>query len=162
MTRDYTRQSAGAASGGASAGAAAKAPDNTVHHPPLILFGIGSGGCGAGCLTNLWQIFTTFFALWIMFNVATSGQINFTFWQKQPIIAAICLLIACCAQFFLQLLVFRLESAWKREQAQGKSTGGAILGTTVRIVQQTDLVLLISALSFVVDTVGDFTFISAY
>lgn len=166
--RDYTSRFKGARTGGSASSSTSfaakpKGPDSVVHHPPAVLFVIGGGGCLCGIATNLWQVFTTFMALWIMFNVgATPGGGGIGFWQRQPIIAAICLLIAFCAQYFLQLLVFKIDSGWKKERESGKSSGGAILGSVVHIVQQTDLITILSVLAFVVDTVGDFTFISVY
>jgi hypothetical protein len=168
--KDYTRRfnkggsSGGSTSSSTSSTAKPKGPDNVVHHPPIVLFGLGGFGFGAGILTNIWQVFTTFIALWAMFNVG-SGNLNLNwqaFWQRQPVVALICLLIATCAQYFLQLLVFKLDTTWKNERAEGKTRGGALVGATVRIVQQTDIITILSFLAFVVDTVGDFTFISLY
>ncbi len=159
MVRDYTRQSSGGAGGSKP-----KGPDSVVHHPPIVLFALGGFGFAAGVITNLWQVFTTFIALWAMFNAgAGSFTLNWqSFWQQQPIIAAICLLIGCCAQYFLQLLVFKIDTTWKNERAGGKTKSGAMLGAVVHIVQQTDIITILSILAFVVDTVGDFTFISLY
>jgi hypothetical protein len=165
--RDYTSRFKGRSTGtsSSSTGAAStKGPDKTIHHPPIILIGLGGTGFIAGVLTNLWQMFTTFIALWAIIN-GGSGNVTLNwqaFWQKQPIIAAICLLIAFCAQLFLQFLVFRLDSAWKTQVGEGKTKSGAMLGASIQIVQQTDLVTVISILALVVDTVGDFTFISLY
>ncbi len=165
--KDYTRRFKGGSSGGptsssTSSTTSSKGPDQTIHHPPLILFGLGGVGGLAGVAANIWQWFTTFIALWAMFNVGT-GSFNWqVFWQRQPAIAAVCLLISFCAQLFLQFLVFRLDSAWKTQYSEGKTKGGAFVGATVQIVQQTDLVTIISILALVVDTVGDFTFIGLY
>src|SRR5258708_39515158 len=59
-------------------------------------------------------------------------------------------------------LVFRLDKTWKKSKAAGESTGKAARDAVVEVVQQTDLVLIWSLLGFVVDTVGDYTFISLY
>jgi hypothetical protein len=167
VPKDYTRRFKGGSSSATSSTTSTvsgKGPDKVIHHPPIILIGLGGTGFLAGVLTNLWQMFTTFIALWAIIN-GTSGNttLNWSaFWQKQPVIAAICLLIAFCAQLFLQFLVFRLDSAWKTHVSEGKAKSAAMLGATVQIVQQTDLVTIISILALVVDTVGDFTFISLY
>src|SRR5258708_5368226 len=59
-------------------------------------------------------------------------------------------------------LVFRLDRSWKKNKAAGESTGKAARDAVVEVVQQTDLVLLWSLLGFIVDTVGDYTFISLF
>jgi hypothetical protein len=163
--KDYTARFKGSAGASRSTGTTgAKGPDKTIHHPPIILIGLGLMGFIAGIITNIWQMFTTFIALWAIINgVQGNATLNWgAFWQKQPTIAAICLLIAFCAQLFLQFLVFRLDSAWKTQVADGKAKSAAMLGATVQIVQQTDLVTLISILALVIDTVGDYTFVSLY
>jgi hypothetical protein len=40
------------------------APDVTVHHPPGFLFLLGGLGTMSGVVTNFWQGFTTFSAMW--------------------------------------------------------------------------------------------------
>ena len=77
-------------------------------------------------------------------------------------IAGCCLLIATCVQYFLQMLVFKIDKHWRAERADGKSKGGAMFGAAVHIVHQTDIVTILSTMAFIVDTVGDFTFISLY
>jgi hypothetical protein len=69
MVPDYTK----ASSNGNSAGSNRKAKGSAeaVHHPPIVLFALGSFGFLAGVLTNLWQMSTTFFALWVRFTVGT-------------------------------------------------------------------------------------------
>jgi hypothetical protein len=162
--RDYTsRFKGGSGSQARASTASSKGPDATIHHPPAVLIGLGSIGGLAGIAANLWQWFTTFIALWTMFNIGANTYDVRSFWQRQPAIASVCLLISFCAQLFLQFLVFRLDSAWKTQYSEGgKSKAGAFMGATVQIVQQTDLVTLISIGALIVDTVGDFTFISLY
>ena len=133
-----------------------KMPDATVHLPPIALFAIGGGGTILGILTNLWQMMTTFVAFWAMFN-PNGRPIDF---QKQPVLIGICALISISFQFALSLLVFRLDTSWKRKKENGESK--AAIGAAIEVVQQADLVLIWSLLGFVVDTVGDFTFISLY
>jgi hypothetical protein len=78
------------------------------------------------------------------------------------VLFAICGLISFSFQLALMFLVFRLDKTWKKNKAQGESSGKAARDAVVEIVQQTDLVLIWSLLGFVVDTVGDYTFISLY
>jgi hypothetical protein len=160
MVRNYTTRNSTNGTTSKQAGATTM-HDTTVNHPPVILFGLGGFGFLAGVLANLWQVGTTFLALWTITNKG-NGPTGNTFWQRQPIISAICLLIATCAQYFLQLLVFRIDTSWKKQREEGKSSGGAMFGSVVHIVQQTDIITILSILAFIVDTVGDFTFISLY
>jgi len=133
-----------------------KMPDSTVHLPPIALFVIGSGGSMLGVLTNIWQMITTFVAFWAMFNPG-GRPIDF---QKQPVLIGICALISISFQFALSFLVFRLDTSWKKKKENGESK--AAMGAAIEVVQQADLVLIWSLLGFIVDTVGDFTFISLY
>jgi hypothetical protein len=135
-----------------------KLPDDTVHLPPIALFALGGIGVLAGLATNCWQVITTFVAFWSMFN-PKAKPVDF---QRQPVLFAVCGLIAFSFQLALMFLVFRLDKAWKKNKAQGGSGGSAAKDAVVEIVQQTDLVLIWSLLGFVVDTIGDYTFISLY
>ena len=101
---------------------------------------------------------TTFVAFWSMFN-PKGRPVDF---QRQPVLIAICALIAFSFQLALAFLVFRLDKAWKKNKAASDSSGKAAKDAAIEIVQQVDLVLIWSLLGFVVDTVGDYTFISLY
>jgi hypothetical protein len=135
-----------------------KLPDETVHLPPIALFALGGAGTIAGILTNIWQMITTFVAFWVLFS-PKGRAIDF---QKQPVLIAICTLIAFSFQLALAFLVFRLDHAWKRNKVETENGGRAARAAVIEVVQQTDLILLWSLLGFVVDTVGDYTFISLY
>jgi hypothetical protein len=69
MMRDYTKASSNGNSPGGNT--KPKGPDEVVYHPPIVLFALGGFGFLADVLTNLCQIGTTFFALWVRFNVGT-------------------------------------------------------------------------------------------
>lgn len=159
--KDYTQRFKGRGKGGDGQGrgktAFDKLPDDTVHLPPVALFALGGIGVLAGIICNLWQMVTTFVAFWSMFS--PKGK-PFSF-QSQPIVIAICALIAFSFQLALMFLVFRLDKAWKRNKASGGG-GNAAKDAVVEVVQQVDLILIWSLLGFVVDTVGDYTFISLY
>src|SRR5437879_5199239 len=136
-------------------------PDETIHNPPGALMILGGLGILAGLLGNLWQPFTTFLAFWGMFNPAGS----LVDLQKQPGIAFICGLIAVGAQFALLFMVFRIESPWKKHKVTGQAPGSSAQGwraTAVELVQHVSMVLIWGILGFVVDTIGDFGFASAY
>jgi hypothetical protein len=136
-------------------------PDNTVHNPPGAMLTIGWIGVIAGVGANLWQMLTTIFAFLLMFSLGRSSAINLgdiTFW--------ICALIAFSFQFALLMLVFRIDTAWKKHKVNGTGSkkqhaSNAIRATAVEIVQQVSLVLVWGALAFIVDTIGDYTFIGS-
>ena len=133
-------------------------PDNTVHNPPgAMLIGV-IAGLGA----NLWQMLTTIFAFLLMFSLGRSSAINLG-----DIIFWICALIAFSFQFALIMLVFRIDSTWKKHKVNGTGSkkqqkqADALRATAVEVVQQVSLVLVWGALAFVIDTIGDYTFIGS-
>lgn len=78
----------------------------------------------------------------------------------------ICFLIAFSFQFALLFLVFRLDTKWKKQQTGG--TAGKKKGTmrnygyaAIEVVQQLGLFAIWVGLAFVIDTLGDYTFIAA-
>ncbi|HEY6406254.1 MAG TPA: hypothetical protein VIY29_02180 [Ktedonobacteraceae bacterium] len=160
--KDYTQHFKGSSSAtgrpGGKNSMADKLPDETVHLPPIALFALGGAGTIAGILTNIWQMITTFVAFWVLFS-PKGRAIDF---QKQPVLIIICVMIAFSFQLALAFLVFRLDHAWKRNKVETEYSGRAARAAVVEVVQQTDLILLWSLLGFVVDTVGDYTFISLY
>jgi hypothetical protein len=140
-------------------------PDQTVHHPPGAMFAIGGLGVLFGFGGNIWQMITTFTAFWVMFNPKGTPVDP----GKQPAIFMICGLIAVSFQFALAMLVFRLDTAWKKHRVVGntpseaaKGTIQALRSTAIEVVQHVNLVMIWGALGFVVDTIGDYTFIAVY
>ena len=102
-------------------------------------------------------------AFWTMFNPAGT-PVNP---GKQPVVFMICGLIALSFQFALMMLVFRLDTTWKKHRVTGtipavKRTAQQFKSTAVEIVQHVNLVMVWGGLGFVVDTIGDYTFISVY
>jgi hypothetical protein len=138
-------------------------PDNIVHNPPGAMLTIGWIGVFAGLGGNIWQMLTTIFAFLLMFSAGRSWSIDprdVTFW--------ICLLIAFSFQFALTMLVFRIDTTWKKHKVDGsgsskkhRGAGEALRATAVEIVQQVSLVIVWGALAFIVDTIGDYTFIGS-
>lgn len=89
-------------------------PDNTVHNPPGAMLTIGWVGVAAGLGANLWQMLTTIFAFLLMFTAGRSSAINLSdvlFW--------ISALIAFSFQFALIMLVFRIDTTWKKHKVNG-------------------------------------------
>lgn len=144
-------------------------PDQTVHHPPGAMFLLGGLGILFGFGANLWQMVTTFTAFWSMFNPKGTPVDP----GKQPAVFAICGLIALSFQFALMMLTFRLDTTWKKYKVVGqpaeksiKSVAQAkanqVKATAVEVVQHVNLVMVWGGLGFVVDTIGDYTFIAIY
>jgi hypothetical protein len=136
-----------------------QAPDQTVHQPPGAMFAIGGLGVLLGFGANVWQMITTFTAFWSMFNPRGTPVDP----GKQPAIFMICGLIAVSFQFALIMLVFRLDTTWKKHKVTGNtSIKEAARSTAIELVQHVNLVMVWGALGFVVDTIGDYTFIAIY
>jgi hypothetical protein len=135
-------------------------PDQTVHNPPGAMLTIGWIGVVAGLGGNGWQMLTTIFAFLLLFSAGREARINLgdvTFW--------ICALIAFSFQFALIMLVFRIDSVWKKHRVNGTGSkrhkAGSVRSTAVEVAQQVSLILIWGALAFVIDTIGDYTFIGS-
>jgi hypothetical protein len=141
-------------------------PDSTVHNPPGAMFFIGGLGILAGIAANIWQFITTFTAFWQMFNPKGTPVDT----GKQPVLFVICGMMAFSFQFALMMLVFRLDATWKKHQVTGQvnvqqysqAKRAQFKSTAIEIVQHVNLVLLWGGLGFVVDTIGDYSFITTY
>lgn len=138
-------------------------PDQTVHHPPGAMFLLGGFGVLFGFCANIWQLITTFTAFWTMFNPKGSPVDP----GKQPVVFAICGLIAVSFQFALMMLVFRLDTTWKKHKVVGTNPGVKQVAhqakaTAVEVVQHVNLVMVWGGLGTIVDTIGDYTFIGVY
>lgn len=125
-------------------------PDEIVHQSPIAMYVFGGLGVLAGVAANCWQMFTTFTAFWDILN-PNGTPVDLS---KQPMDFAICFLIATSFQFALIVLVFRIDSVWKNKSSHREKA--------VEIVQHANLVLIWGAIGFIVDTVGDYTFVSVY
>jgi hypothetical protein len=140
---------------------AAHAPDSTVHTPPIVHYVLGGIGILFGFSANMWQVFTTIIALVSMMS-PPNAKINYASlgWKL-----AIAILIACATQFGLTILVWRIDTTWKRKNAASPAgkPGEMIRGyglAAVEVVQHIDLVTFWGLVAFAVDTVGDYTFVS--
>jgi hypothetical protein len=135
-------------------------PDETVHQTPAAMATLGWLGLLAGIGANLWQMYTTISAVYQMFTGSTMPVIDFG-----NITFDICFLIALSFQLALLFLVFRLDTRWKKQQTGGsagrKKGGMKSYGyAAVEVVQQLGLFAIWVGLAFVIDTLGDFTFIA--
>ncbi len=137
-------------------------PDETVHQPPSAMAVLGWIGVCAGIGANLWQMYTTISAVYQMFTGNPSPPID-----PRNVTFDICFLIAFSFQFALLFLVFRINTRWKKQQVGGstgkkKKSGMSSYGyAAVEVVQQLGLFAIWVGLAFVIDTLGDYTFISA-
>ncbi len=132
-------------------------PDETVHQAPGAMCIIGWLGVLLGFCGNIWQMITTFTAFWDMFNPKGTPVDP----GKQPVVFMICGLIAVSFQFALIMLVFKIDSSWKKNKVAGGATTGA-KSTAIEIVQHITLATAWGGLGFIVDTIGDYTFITIY
>jgi hypothetical protein len=162
---DFTNKSKRSGSSGGSGGGAASqsarvAPDMTTHQPPgcLMTLGVVIVSFGTGGLA--WQIFTTFSAIWMVMTVGAA--INY---GAQPAVFIICALISVGFELCLLIQVWRIDTAWKKHRVNGTTPGqksASFRATAVEIVQNADFISALGILAFVVDTVGDYLFISVY
>ena len=138
-------------------------PDRTVHHVPGVMTLLGGLGVVAGITANGWQMFTTMTALYQMFT----GNASLPSLNLSNITLDICAFIAFSFQLALLFLVFRIDTRWKRQQT-GTTSAKKKRGTTrsygfaaVEVVQHLGLFAVWVGLAFVVDTLGDYSFIAS-
>jgi hypothetical protein len=143
-------------------------PDETVHQPPSAMAVIGAIGVLAGVLGNLWQMGTTIDGVFQMFTNGRHAFIDFgsIFTNFGTVIYDICFLIAFSFQSALIYLVFRIDTKWKRQQTGGTGKKKRLgqqgyANAAVEVVQQIGLFAIWVGLAFVIDTLGDYMFISS-
>ncbi|HEY7415058.1 MAG TPA: hypothetical protein VH593_07685 [Ktedonobacteraceae bacterium] len=155
---DFTKNG-GSSSTSSSARSRMQAPDQTTHQAPGCLITLGALVILVGTAGLCWQVFTTFSALWALLN-PPGVPINY---QAQPVIFIMCALISVSFEFALLMLVWRIDTAWKkRNAATPGDKEGRFKSLAVEVVQHVDLMMVWGALGFIVDTVGDFLFVSLY
>lgn len=160
MSYDYLNKNK---SNGSSAGGAKKtfdpgaAPDETMHTPPLVMFLLGGTLVIIGFAANGWQGVTTFTSFWQMFNPAGT-PINY---NAQPTIFVICGMIAAAAQIGLALMVWRIDTKWKKASFASSNNAEKAKNTAIEIAQHVDIIMVFALLGFIVDTIGDYTFIGS-
>lgn len=143
---------------------AAGLPDRTVHHVPGVMALLGGLGVVAGIAANGWQMFTTMTALYQMFT----GKAALPF-DLSNITFDICVFIAFSFQLALLFLVFRIDTRWKRQQTgtssakkkRGRGTASGYGFAAIEVVQHLGLFGVWVGLAFIVDTLGDYSFIVA-
>lgn len=136
------------------------APHATISVPPLFMFILGALGILFGVACNMLQWFSTFTAMMDIMTPNGSVVNN----ASQPYKYLIAALIATAVQFGLLLIIFKIDHRWKKNAggkpipvaAQLQGYGAA----TIEVVQHMDIVSLYGIGSFVIDTIGDFIFVS--
>jgi hypothetical protein len=143
-------------------------PDETVHQPPSAMAVIGGLGVIAGVLANSWQMATTIDGVYQMFTHGEHAISTFwSFFKFGNVVYDICFLIAFSFQSALIYLVFRIDTKWKKQQTGGNNGKKKRLGqvgygrAAVEVVQQLGLFGIWVGLGFVIDTLGDYMFISS-
>jgi hypothetical protein len=135
-------------------------PDQTIHHPAGFMFFLGGMGVFFGAATNIWQMFTTFSAMWDIMNPQGSRVDQ----RNQPMKFAIAAIIAVGSQLGLMMLTFKIDTRWKHNMTGATSTKSeaakGYAATAIEVVQHVDLISAWGLLSFVIDTIGDFVFVS--
>jgi hypothetical protein len=125
-----------------------------VYHPPWFVFGLAWSGIATGIMANLWQITTSVIAFFSLFALNRS--------QGAAYIGALLASIGMAITFQLGLMffVFRVHQEMKtRKVASIDGTRQAAKETAVAMVSQHKILLVWTIISFMADTVGDFTFI---
>ena len=136
--------------------------DGSTHHPPWFSYSLANFGVVFGCCANFWQAFTSVIAFFTMF---TQGQVYRHMDSKSQGTAsaaalAISIGLALAFQIGVLFLVFRVHQEYKEQKVRVGETMQAAKVTALQMVSHHRLLLSWSAISFIADTVGDFTFLN--
>lgn len=136
--------------------------DGSTPHPPWFTYSLANFGVAFGIAANLWQVFTSAIAFFTMF---TQGQVYQRMDRKSqgPATAAALAVstgLALAFQLGVLFLVFRVHHEYQEQRAKLGDTREAIKITALQMVSHHRLMLSWSVISFIADTVGDFTFIN--
>ena len=139
-----------------------EADSESVHHPPWFSYGLAGIGVLCGIVANIWQVFTSVIAFFNMFvqgsvykNMNQHSQGNATAGALTVSIG-----MAIAFQLGVMFFVFRVHKEYKEQKVKIGDHMQAVKSTAVQMVAHHRLLLAWSLLSFIADTVGDFTFIS--
>ncbi len=135
----------------------------STHHPPWFGYSLASFGVGAGILANLWQVFTSVVAFFTIFaegaiykSLTEKGQANAT-----VAALAIAILMAISFQLGVMFFVFQVHKEYKDIKVRIGEATGAAKQTAVQMIAHHRLLSAWMLISFIADTIGDFTFINA-
>src|SRR5713101_2606012 len=139
-----------------------QADSESIHHPPWFSYSLAGIGVLCGIVANLWQVFTSVIAFFNMFvqgavykNMDQHSQGNATAGALTVSIG-----MAIAFQLGVMFFVFRVHKEYKEQKVKIGDNMQAVKSTAVQMVAHHRLLLAWSLLSFIADTVGDFTFIS--
>lgn len=154
-----------------TASTAAKAPkgfkpfqadSDSVHHPPWFTYSLAGVGVLFGIVGNFWQVFTSVVAFFNMFvqgavykNMDPHSQGNATAGAL-----AVSIGMSLAFQLGVMFFVFRVHKEYKEQKVKVGDSLQAVKSTAVQMAANHRLLLAWSVLSFIADTVGDFTFIT--
>lgn len=136
--------------------------DGSTHHPPWFAYSLSNFGVAFGITANLWQVFTSVIAFFTMFTQGAVYQHMDGKSQGTASAAALAISIGLALSFQIGVLflVFRVHHEYKEQKIKVGDTMQAAKVTALQMVAHHRLLLAWSVVSFIADTVGDFTFIN--
>ncbi len=139
-----------------------EADSESVHHPPWFSYSLAGFGVLCGIGANGWQIFTSVIAFFNMFVQGSVYKNMDTHSQGNATAGALAVSIGMSIAFQLGVMffVFRVHQEFKEQKVKVGDNMQAVKSTAVQMVSHHRLLLAWSLLSFIADTVGDFTFIN--
>src|SRR6266568_5149906 len=135
------------------------------HQPPWFVFLLAWIGIGTGFGANALQVYTSNISFHLMIvsdsvyqSMGKAGQA-----AAEATIQLISFGMSFVFQLGLMFFVFRVKQEFKNTKTQTGAQGmQAVKYTAVAMVDQQKLLLLWTALAFIADTLGDYTFITIY
>jgi hypothetical protein len=139
-----------------------EADSESVHHPPWFAYSLAGIGVVFGIVANLWQVFTSVIAFFNMFVQGAVYRNMDAHTQGNATAGALAVSIGMALAFQLGVMffVFRVHKEYKEQKVKVGDNMQAVKKTAVQMLSHHRLLLAWSMLSFIADTVGDFTFIN--
>ena len=139
-----------------------EADSESVHHPPWFAYSLAMIGIIGGISANIWQVVTSVIAFFTLFSQGTVYKSLDQHGQAAATTGALFVSIGMAISFQLGVLffVFRVHKEFKEQKVKVGDGMQAVKATAVQLVGHHRLLLAWSAISFIMDTVGDFTFIT--
>src|SRR5947209_1531500 len=139
-----------------------EADSESVHHPPWFTYSLAGIGVLCGIGANLWQVFTSVVAFFNLFVQGAVYKSMDAHAQGNATAGALAVSIGMAIAFQLGVMffVFRVHREYKEQKVKVGDNMQAVKTTAVQMDAHHRLLLAWSLLSFIADTVGDFTFIN--
>lgn len=136
--------------------------NGSTHHPPWFSYSLANIGVIFGISANGWQVFTSVIAFFTMFTQGAVYQHMNSKSQGTAAAAALVISIglALAFQIGVLFLVFQVHHEYKEQKIKVGDTMQAAKVTAIQMVSHHRLLVSWSVISFIADTVGDFTFIN--